>query len=162
KITFPYAMVTTELRGASPETVEREVTQILEEQINSIEGIHHLTSSSEQGRSRIHVEFGLDYDVDVKAQEVRDKVAVARPLLPVDVEAPLVEKFDLSAVGFMTIVLGGPIGRREISDFAKHGVKERLERIPGVGGIRMIGSREREIRIWLDPLRLSGYGLAIE
>ena len=76
-------------------------------------------------------------------------------------EGPVVEKFDLSAMGFMTIVLGGPIGPRELSDFAEHGVKERLERIPGVGGIRTYGAREREVRIWLDPLRLSGYGLAI-
>src|SRR5262245_47151797 len=159
KIDFPYTTVTTELRGASPETVEREVTEILEEQLNSIEGIHHLDSTSEQGLSRIHIEFGLAYDVDVKAQEVRDKVAAARPQLPVDVETPVVEKYDLSAVGFLTIVLGGPIAQR---DFAEHGVKERLERIPGVGGINLLGARKREVRIWLDPLRLSGYGLAIE
>jgi len=161
-IDFPYAMVTTELRGASPETVEREVTDVLEEQINSIEGIRHLDSTSLQGLSLIHIEFGLQYDVDVKAQEVRDKVAAAEPLLPVDAEDPVVEKFDLSAVGFMTIVLGGPVGQRELSDFAEHGVKERLERIPGVGGIRLLGAREREVRIWLDPQRLSGYDLAIE
>jgi HAE1 family hydrophobic/amphiphilic exporter-1 len=161
-IDFPFATVTTELRGASPETVEREVTDVLEEQINAIEGIRHLHSTSEQGLSRIHAEFGLQYDVDVKAQELRDKVAAARARLPVDAEAPLVEKFDLSAVGFLTIVLGGPVGRRELSDFAEHDVKERLERIPGVGGIRITGAREREVRIWLDPLRLSGYGLAIE
>jgi len=161
-IDFPYAMVTTELRGASPETIEREVTDVLEEQINSIEGIRHLDSTSLQGLSLIHIEFGLQYDVDVKAQEVRDKVAAAEPLLPVDAEDPVVEKFDLSAVGFMTIVLGGPVGQRELSDFAEHGVKDRLERIPGVGGIRLLGAREREVRIWLDPLRLSGYGLAIE
>ena len=162
KIDFPYTTVTTELRGASPQTVEREVTEVLEEQLNSIEGIHHLDSTSEQGLSRIHIEFGLEYDVDVKAQEVRDKVAAARPQLPVDVENPLVEKYDLSAVGFLTIVLGGPISQRDLSDFAEHGVKERLERIPGVGGINLVGARKREVRIWLDPLRLSGYGLAIE
>ncbi len=161
-IDFPYAMVRTELRGASPETIEREVTDVLEEQINSIEGIRHIDSISEQGLSRIHIEFGLQYDIDTKAQEVRDKVAAAEPLLPVDAEDPVVEKFDLSSVGFMTIVLGGPIGQRQLSDFAEHDVKERLERIPGVGGIRILGAREREIRIWLDPLRLSGYGLAIE
>jgi HAE1 family hydrophobic/amphiphilic exporter-1 len=161
-IDFPYAMVSTELRGASPETVEREVTDVLEEQINSIEGIRHLDSTSEQGLSLIHIEFSLQYDVDVKAQEVRDKVAAAEPLLPVDAEDPVVEKFDLSAVSFMTIVLGGPIGQRELSEFAERGVKERLERIPGVGGVRLLGAREREVRIWLDPLRLSGYGLAIE
>jgi HAE1 family hydrophobic/amphiphilic exporter-1 len=161
-IDFPYTTVLTELRGASPETVEREVTEVLEEQLNSIEGIRHLDSTSEQGLSRIHIEFGLEYDVDVKAQEVRDKVAAARPELPLDVETPVVEKYDLSAIGFLTIVLGGPISQRDLSDFAEHGVKERLERIPGVGGVNLFGARQREVRIWLDPLRLSGYGLAIE
>jgi HAE1 family hydrophobic/amphiphilic exporter-1 len=161
-IDFPFATVSTELRGASPETIEREVTDPLEEQINTIEGIRHLNSTSEQGLSRIHIEFGIQYDIDVKIQEVRDKVAAARPFLPVDAEDSLVEKFDLSTVGFLTIVLGGPVGRRELSDFAEHQLKGRLERIPGVGGIRISGAREREVRIWLDPLRLAGYGLAIE
>jgi len=161
-IDFPFAMVVTELRGASPETVEREVTEILEEQINSIEGIRNLSSTSSEGLSRLHLEFTLDHDIDVKIQEVRDKVALARPLLPVDVEDPIVQKFDLDAVGFLTVVLGGPLGQRELSNFAENEVKERLERVSGVGGINVIGTRKREIRIWLDPLRLTGYGLAIE
>jgi len=161
-IDFPFAVVVTELRGASPETVEREVTDILEEQLNSIEGVRNLSSTSSQGMSRVHMEFGLQYDIDTKIQEVRDKVALARPLLPVDVEDPIVQKFDLSAVGFMTVVLGGRISRRDLSDFAENDVKERLERISGVGGVNILGAREREIRIWLDPLRLTGYGLAIE
>lgn len=161
-IDFPFAMVVTELRGASPETVEREVTEVLEEQINSIEGIRNLSSTSSEGLSRLHLEFGLGYDIDVKIQEVRDKVALARPLLPIDIEDPVVQKFDLDAVGFLTVVLGGPLGQRELSNFAENEVKERLERVSGVGGVNLIGSRKREIRIWLDPLRLTGYGLAIE
>ncbi len=161
-IDFPFLSVRAELRGASPETMEREVTDILEESINSIEGIHSMSSVSSQGLSSIFVQFKLGYDVDVKAQEVRDKVALSRPLLPLDIEDPLVQKFDLNAMSFMTIVLGGPVDIREISDIAKHDVKERLERIPGVGSVNILGSREREVRIWLDPLRLAGYGLAIE
>jgi HAE1 family hydrophobic/amphiphilic exporter-1 len=161
-IDFPFAMVVTELRGASPETVEREVTDVLEEQLNSIEGIRNISSTSSQGLSRVNLEFGLQYDIDTKVQEVRDKVALARPRLPVDVEDPVVQKWDLGSVGFMTIVLGGPVSRRDLSDFAENEVKERLQRIPGVGGINVLGAREREIRIWLDPLRLTGYGLSID
>jgi HAE1 family hydrophobic/amphiphilic exporter-1 len=161
-IDFPFAVVVTELRGASPETVEREVTDILEERLNAIEGVRNLSSTSSQGLSRVFLEFGLQYEIDTKVQEVRDKVALARPLLPIDVEDPVVQKFDLGAIGFMTIVLGGPISRRDLSDFAENEVKERLERIGGVGGVNVIGAREREIRIWLDPLRLTGYGLSIE
>lgn len=161
-VEFPFLYVATELRGASPETVEREVTDILEESINSLEGIHTLSSVSSQGLSRIAVEFGLRYDVDVKAQEVRDKVALARPLLPLDVENPVVQKFDLGAISPLTVVLGGTVSIRELSDLAEHEIKERLERLPGVGGVTLLGARAREIRIWLDPLRLEGYGLSVE
>ena len=97
-IEFPTAWVSTVLRGASPETVEREVTDVLEEQINAIEGVRTLSSISSEGLSRIGVEFRLDYDIDIKAQEVRDKVALARPLLPLDIEDPVVGKFDLNAI----------------------------------------------------------------
>lgn len=162
EIDFPYAFVVTELRGASPETVEREVTDVLEEALNPIEGIESLSSTSSQGLSRIFIEFGIEYDVDVKAQEVRDKVALARAQLPLDVEAPIVQKFDFDSIGFMTIVIGGNLGPKELADFAEHDVKERLERIPGVGGVALEGAREREVRIWLDPLRLTGYGLSID
>ncbi len=161
-IEFPFLIVVTDLRGASPGTVEREVTDVLEEHINAIEGIRSLSSLSSQGRSRISVEFSLGYDIDTKAQEVRDKVALARPFLPLDVEDPVVQKFDLNAQSMLTIVLGGPVTLRELSDFAEHEVKERLERLPGVGGVNLLGAREREIRVWLDPLRLAGYGLSVD
>ncbi len=161
-IEFPLAAVRTELRGASPETMDREVTEPLEEQLNSIEGVHTMSSTSSQGLSTITIQFGLQYDADVKTQEVREKVALARPLLPLDIEDPVVQKFDLTATSIMTIVLGGPVSLRELSDIAEHQVKERLERLPGVGGILLRGAREREIRIWLDPVRLAGYDLAIE
>lgn len=159
---FPMLTVVTELRGASPETVEREVTDILEEQINSLEGIRSLNSISSQGLSQVFVEFALSYDIDVKAQEVRDKVALARADLPFDVEEPIVQKFDINSMAFLIVVLGGPVPIRDVSDLAEHEVKERLERIDGVGAVTVIGAREREIRIWLDPLRLTGYNLSIQ
>ena len=162
EIEFPFVVVMTELRGASPETVEREVTDLIEEELNAIEGVRNLSSTSSQGLSTIQVEFEIQYPVDIKLQEVRDKVALAHPRLPIDVEPPLVQKFDLSAVGFMTVALGGSLPLRDLSDFAEHEVKERLQRVAGVGGINILGGREREIRIWLDPLRLTGYGLSIE
>ncbi|MBW2229460.1 MAG: efflux RND transporter permease subunit [Deltaproteobacteria bacterium] len=161
-IEFPFLHVVTDLRGASPGTVEREVTDILEEHINSIEGIRTLSSISSQGRSRISVEFELGYEVDTKAQEVRDKVALARSFLPRDVEDSTVQKFDLNSIAVLTLVLGGPVTLRELSDLAEYEVKERLERLPGVGGVNVLGARERQIRIWLDPLRLAGYGLAVD
>ena len=159
---FPMLTVVTELRGASPATVEREVTDVLEERINALEGIRSLNSISSQGLSQVFVEFALDYEVDVKAQEVRDKVALARADLPRDVEDPVVQKFDINSQAFLNVVLGGAVALRELSDLAEHEIKERLERIDGVGAVTIVGAREREIRIWLDPVRLAGYGLAIE
>jgi len=161
-IEFPFATVSTLLPGASPETVEKEVTDVLEEHINAIEGVRSLRSSSTQGLSRIGVEFSIGYDIDAKVQEVRDRVALARPALPEDVEEPVVGKFDLNAIPVMNVVLGGPLSLRELSDLAEHEVVERLERLPGVGAVRVVGAREREIRIWLDPLRLAGFGVAAE
>lgn len=159
---YPMITVVTELRGASPATVERELTDVLEEQINALEGIRSLNSISSQGLSQVFVEFALNYDADVKAQEVRDKVALARAKLPSDIEDPIVQKFDINSQAFMNVVLGGAVSLRELSDLARHTIKERLERIDGVGAVTIIGAREREIRIWLDPLRLGGYGLSID
>jgi HAE1 family hydrophobic/amphiphilic exporter-1 len=159
---FPFVVVRAELRGASPETVEAELTDILEEHINSLEGIRSLRSTSSEGFAEISIEFGLDHDVDVKLQEVRDKIALSRPELPLDIEEPLVQKFDLGQIPILTVVLGGQVPLRDLSDFAEHEVADRFERIGGVGGVTIVGAREREIRIWLDPLRLTGYGLAIE
>ena len=161
-VEFPFVAVTTELRGAAPGTVEAEVTDVLEEHINALDGIRSLRSTSSEGFSQISVEFALGEDVDEKLQDVRDKVALARAELPRDVEEPLVRRFDFGQIPILTIVLGGRVPLRELSDLAEHEVAERFERIPGVGGVTVVGAREREVRIWLDPLRLSGYGLAIE
>ncbi|MFQ5699816.1 MAG: efflux RND transporter permease subunit [Myxococcota bacterium] len=161
-VEFPFVAVQTVLRGASPETVESDVTDILEEEINTTEGIRTLRSVSSLGLSQIMVEFELGYDVNVKAQQVREKVALARPRLPLDVEDPVVTQFDPDASPILSVMLAGPKSIRELSEFAEHAVKERLERLPGVGSVSIVGARKREIRIWLDPLRLTGYGLATE
>jgi HAE1 family hydrophobic/amphiphilic exporter-1 len=162
ELEYPIVTVTTELRGASPETIEMEVSDVLEEEINSLEGIRLLQSSSSDGLSDVIVEFELEYDPDLKIQEVRDKVALARPRLPIDIEEPQVTKWNINAQPIMIIMLGGRVSLRELSDLAEHDIMERLERLPGVGAVTPLGSRKREIRIWLDPLRLSGYDLSID
>ena len=161
-VEVPFVTVTTVLEGASPETVETEVTDILEEQINTIEGIRDLSSVSSEGVSQVFVEFETDYDVDVKAQQVREKVAPVRAELPLDAEDPVVIQLDPDATPILSVMLGGPLSVRELSEIAENMVKDRLERLPGVGSIEIIGSRRREVRIWLDPVRLAGYGLSID
>ena len=161
RVEFPMVTVTTVLEGAAPETVESEVSQVLEESINTIEGIDTLRSQSSDSLSLLIVEFGLEYDVREKSQEVRDKVAAVRGELPADAEPPVVLRVDPDAVPIMAVMVAGPHSIRTLSEFADKRVKPRLERIPGVGSVTLVGAREREIRIWIDPLRLSGYGLAV-
>ncbi|MEM6703941.1 MAG: efflux RND transporter permease subunit [Acidobacteriota bacterium] len=161
-VDMPFITVSTVLPGASPETIETEITDILEEQINTIEGIRELSSTSSEGISQIFVEFELGYDVDVKAQQVREKIAPARAQLPLDIEDPVVAQLDPDASPIISVLVGGQVSVREISEIAQNQIKDQLERLPGVGSISLVGLREREVRIWLDPVRLAGYGLAID
>ncbi len=161
-VEFPFVAVTTVLRGASPETVESELTDVLEEEINTTEGIRSLRSVSAESLSQVFVEFEIGENVDVKAQQIRDKVALARPRLPLDAEDSVVAQLDPDSAPILSILLAGPYAIRELSELAENAVADRIERLPGVGSVSVQGSRRREIRIWLDPLRLSGYGLSIE
>jgi HAE1 family hydrophobic/amphiphilic exporter-1 len=162
RVEFPLVTVTTVLEGAAPETVEREVSQVLEESINTIEGIRTLSSASSDSLSLLFVEFELEYDVAQKTQEVRDKVAAVRGDLPRDLEPSVIERVDPDAAPILSILLAGPYAIRELSELADKRVKTRLERIPGVGSVSLVGDRPREVRIWIDPVRLSGYALAVD
>jgi HAE1 family hydrophobic/amphiphilic exporter-1 len=112
--------------------------------------------------SNIFIEFELGYDIDVKAQQVREKIAPARRQLPLDIEEPIVSQLDPDSSPILSVMLGGPVSLKELSDLAENVVAERLERLPGVGSVSIVGARQREVRIWLDPVRLAGYGLAID
>ncbi|NNL65628.1 MAG: efflux RND transporter permease subunit [Myxococcales bacterium] len=162
RVDFPLVTVTTALHGASPETVEREVTQILEEAINTIEGINSLRSASSDSFSLVFAEFELEYDVREKTQEVRDKISAVRGDLPRDVDPPVVGRVDPDAQPILAVMLAGPHGIRELTELADKRIKPRIERIPGVGSVAVEGGRAREIRVWIDPLRLSGYALAVD
>lgn len=162
RLEFPIVTVTTRLPGAAPETVESEVTEILEEAVNTIEGLRSLRSSSSQSVSRLFIEFGLEYDVQVKAQLVREKVSAVLGDLPTDVEPPIVERVDPDASPILVAMLAGPYSIRAISEIADKQIVPRLEGLPGVGSVSLVGSRPREIRLWIDPIRLSGYGLAVD
>jgi HAE1 family hydrophobic/amphiphilic exporter-1 len=162
RVEFPMLVVTTVLEGAAPETVEREVSQVLEESINTIEGISTLRSASSDSLSIVYVEFELEYDIQDKAQEVREKVGAVRGDLPRDAEVPVVERVDPDAQPILAVIVAGSHSIRSISELADKRIKPQLERIPGVGNVTLAGGRKREIRVWIDPLRLDGYGLAID
>lgn len=160
EVEFPVVTVTTILRGASPEVIESEVTDVLEEEISTIEGVDEIRSQSFEGFSNVIVTFALEKDIDVAAQEVREKVAVATARLPRDIEPPVVQKLDISASPILWISVSGDRPYRELSYYADKVIKERLQMVRGVGSILLGGFRDREIHVWLDQDRLEAYGLS--
>jgi HAE1 family hydrophobic/amphiphilic exporter-1 len=154
--------VTTILEGATPETVETEVTEVLEEEISNLAGLDQLLSKSSEGLSTIFVWFELDVDAAVAVQNVRDKVALARRHLPPDTEPPVVDRIDPDASPILSVMVAGDRSVRELTRFAEDVVKDRLQRVRGVGSVTLIGGREREIRIWLDAYRLRSYALTAD
>ena len=157
RVEFPFVSVSTVLEGAAPETIESEVTDIIEEEVNSIAAIKSLRSQSFEGRSAISVEFELSENVDVKSQDVRDKVAIALNDLPRDIHSPVVGKVDPDAQPIMSVMVAGDLPIREITRFADTVVKERIQRLPGVGSVTLVGGRDREVRIWLDADKLRAH-----
>jgi HAE1 family hydrophobic/amphiphilic exporter-1 len=138
------------------------VSEILEEAVNSIEGIRSLRSASSDSLSLLWIEFELEYDIQEKAQQVREKVAAVRGELPDDVEPPVIERVDPDATPVLAVMLAAPYSIREVSEFAERRLKTRLERVAGVGSVTLVGSRPREIRVWIDPVHLAGHGLAVD
>ena len=159
EIEFPTVSISSTLRGADPEIMDSDVTDVLEEQINTIEGVKTIQSTSREGHSQIVVQFVLGKDVDVGAQEVRDKVNLAQAHLPRDLEAPIVQKIDMAMAPFMWIAVTSRGDYRRIARYADEVVKERLQTVPGVGAVMMGGFQERQIRIWLDPEQLEARDL---
>ena len=159
EVELPTVSVTSVLIGADPEIIDEDVTDVLEEQINTIEGVKSITSTSNEGTSQIIVEFELSKDVDVAAQEVRDKVNLAQADLPDDLEPPIVQKLDIAAQPIMWIAVTTRGDYRRIARYADEVIKERLQTVPGVGAVVLGGFRDRAVRVWLDPNELEARNL---
>jgi multidrug efflux pump len=158
----PVVSVTTVLPGAAPEVVETSVTAPLEDQLIGIEGIRHITSISSEQVSQVSVEFELDRDVDVAANDVRDRVARARPLLPEEIEAPIVAKQDADAFPIMWIALyGGHQDQIQLSTLADTQIKDRLAKLPGVSDVLIAGEQRYSMRVWIDNGRLTAHRLTV-
>ena len=160
-VDLPIVVVSTVLRGASPEQVETEVTDKVEEALNSIAGLEELRSTSFEGLSVVTAQFALEKDIAEAAQEVRDHLNRALPLLPREIDQPQVQRIDPGAVPVVQIALSGPRPVRELTEFATRRVKRQLESLSGVGGVTVLGGRARQIRVVVDPARLQGLGLTV-
>jgi HAE1 family hydrophobic/amphiphilic exporter-1 len=160
-VDLPNVSVRTTLPGASPEEIETVVSQPIEEVVNTVEGIEELRSISGQGTSFVIATFNLDRDIDVAAQDIRDRVATVLNRLPDDVNPPVISKFNNEDSPILTVAISGDRSLRELTEIADKIVKVQLERSVGVGEVRIVGGLERAINIWVDADRLAAYQLPI-
>ena len=160
-ISFPGAYIEVSYPGASPEAVEREVTKLVEEAVNSVAGIKRITSRSLEGRSQTSIEFVLDADMARGMQDVRDRVAAVQAAFPRDVKAPTIARFnsDNSQPVVNLALLSATRSARELSVMGEQLVGKRLQRVEGVARVDISGLSSREVRINLDPQRLRTYGV---
>jgi len=157
---FPVVTVRAVLEGASPEVVEQDVTDVLEEHLNTIAGVRSLRSTSTHGGASIRVEFDLGTPIDIAAQDVRDKVARARYQLPNDVEPPVVDKDDFADEPVLWFPVNSNRPIVEVTEWVRHNMKPKLETVPGVASVVLFGRQDRAIRIWLDGAEMHSRGLA--
>ncbi len=160
-VDFPFVIVQTIYPGASAEAVETDVTEAIEEAVNTISGVRHLESRSREGFSTVVVEFQLEVDGAQAAQDVREKVATVRTNLPEEIEEPLIIQYDHDAFPILSLAVTGSRSPRDITQLVKDRVKPRLEIIPGVGNVEIVGGFDREILVGLDPLKMESYGVSI-
>jgi len=159
----PIISVVSLYRGANPNVVETEITNILEEQFATLEGVKTMTSSSREQGSVITIEFELSRDVDEAANEVRDRVARIRGRLPREVDDPIVSKVDANAQPIVWLALfSSEHSGLELTDVADRVLKERIQRLAGVGSVIIGGERRYAMRVWLDPMRMASHGLTAQ
>jgi len=161
KIDFPTITVTTLQPGAAPEQIETEITDKIEEAVNTISGIDDLRSISSEGISQVIVSFVLEKDTDVAAQEVRDKVNGVLPRLPKTIQQPRVDKMDPDAAPVLSLALTAKQPVRDITEYADKVLRRQLESVNGVGQVIVLGGRQRQINIWLDADRLRAHNLTV-
>ncbi|OGR52929.1 MAG: hypothetical protein A2049_00795 [Elusimicrobia bacterium GWA2_62_23] len=160
-VEFPYVMIQTTLRGAGPEEMESSVTKPIEEAVNTISGIEDINSTSYEGLSLVMIKFALEKNGDVAAQEVRDKVNSVLAQLPLGTNPPVIGKLDLGAQAVLNVVVYGNRDLIDLTHIAKKNIKENIETVSGVGAIDIVGGREREIHLIVNPLKLSAMNLSI-
>ena len=161
KVDFPTVVVVTRLPGAAPEEVETEITDKIEEAVNTISAIDELRSTSSEGVSQVIISFLLEKDADIAAQEVRDRVNRVLPLLPKTIQQPTVEKFDPDAAPVLTLAVSAKKPVRDITEYADKTLRRQLESVNGVGQVVVSGGRARQINITLDAARLRAYNLTV-
>jgi len=162
-VEIPVLSIVTEFPGASPETVEREVTKRIEEAVNPISGIKHVMSVSREGLSSVVAEFNLEVKINDVSQEARAKINAIRRELPEGMKEPVIQKFDFAALPIVSLaVRSNVLNSRDLTTLADRKIKRRLESIAGVAKAKLVGSSKREVAVNLDPARLQALGMGVD
>jgi len=163
EVEIPVLSIITEFPGASPETVEREISKRIEEAVNPISGVKYVNSISREGLSSVIVEFNLEVKINDVSQEARAKINSIRRELPEGMKEPVIQKFDFAAMPVISLaVRSTTMAPRELTTLADRKIKRRLESIPGVAKVKLIGSSKREVAVDLDPARLAALGMGAD
>src|SRR5512140_1385967 len=162
-VEIPVLSIYTRFPGASPETVEREVTKKLEQAVNPISGVKHVFSTSREGLSTVIVEFNLEVKINDAAQDARSKISAIRNELPQGIEEPVIQKLDIGGMAVVSLaVRSSEMTPRELTTLVDRKVKRRLENLPGIGKVDLVGESKREVAVDVDPTRLDALGLGID
>ena len=162
-IDFPIVTVRITYTGASPEEMEGLITKPVEDAVSSVSGIKTLSSTSREGISETIIEFELGTNAKMAANDVREKVAGVRRRLPDEIDEPVVQRYDITAQSIMTYSLASETRERgEIRKIAENVVKDELQRIEGVAEVNVYGSGNREIHVYVDPVKLEAYNVPLQ
>lgn len=162
-VEIPVISIVTKFPGASPESIEREVSKKVEEAVNQIAGVKHVMSYSRESVSTVVVEFRLEEKINEVSQEARAKVSAIRGNLPNGIEEPIIQKLDFNALPVLSLAVKGKgMSSKELTTLVEKRIKRRLENVSGVGKVDMIGSAKREVTVTIDPARLYALGLGID
>jgi HAE1 family hydrophobic/amphiphilic exporter-1 len=159
-VEIPVLTVQTLYPGAAPETVEREVTKRIEEALNTISGVRHISSTTTEGLSAIAVEFRLGVSINNAQQDAQAKINSIRADFPRDMKEPVIQRIDFNAMPILSIAIESPTADiKALSTIGEKIIKKRIETVPGVGQVTLVGLARREIQILIDRDKLNSYGL---
>ncbi len=160
-VEFPFVSVTVIYPGADPASMEDKVAKPIEDALSSMGGIKHLSTINLESVTQVLVEFEMSVDSAQATQDIRDKIGTLDAILPKGIESLNIQKFDVGAMPILSVALSAPpsVSPRELTRLADDVVKQRIQRIPGVGTVDIIGGREREIHVEIDPGKLEARGL---
>ena len=162
-VDFPFIVIHTTYAGASPESVESEITKKLEDQINTISGLKQLTSQSSEGLSTIVAQFNLDISSATAAQDVREKIATVSAKFRDEIDQPVVERYDPTSSPIMSVVFESQnMSLRELSTYIDQRLVPQLRTVPGIGSVNLLGDAKRQIRIHINPIKLQSFGIGID